>query len=138
VFKKFKPPLNLYNIPCILGNAAHFYCNNVEFYFFLWGCGPTRSMAASFLRFLDHTQRQTTVVRAPLDVWSARRRDLYLATNNTQFTTDKHPCPRRETNQQSQRASSHSPTPFTARPLGPADNVEHVYKIYFAFRMWFH
>jgi len=24
--------------------------------FFLWSCGPTRAMASSFLRFLDHTQ----------------------------------------------------------------------------------
>ena len=49
----------------------------------LWRCGPTRAMASSFLRFLDHTQRRTTVGRTPLDVWSARRRDLYLVTHNT-------------------------------------------------------
>ena len=40
-------------------------------------------MASSFLRFLDHTQRRTTVGRTPLDAWSARRRDLYLTTHNT-------------------------------------------------------
>jgi len=34
-------------------------------------------------RFLDHTQRRTTVGRTPLDEWSARRRDLYLTTHNT-------------------------------------------------------
>ena len=28
-----------------------------------------------FTRFLDHTQRRTTVGRTPLDKWSARRRD---------------------------------------------------------------
>ena len=33
--------------------------------------------------FLDHTQRRTTLGRAPLDEWSARRRDLYLTTHNT-------------------------------------------------------
>ena len=33
--------------------------------------------------FLDHTQRRTTVVRTPLDEWSARRRDLYLTTHDT-------------------------------------------------------
>jgi hypothetical protein len=38
---------------------------------------------ASFTRFLDHTQRRTTVGRTPLDEWSARRRDLYLTTHNT-------------------------------------------------------
>jgi len=40
-------------------------------------------MASSFLRFLDHTQRRTTVGRTPLDVWSARRRDLYLTTHKS-------------------------------------------------------
>ena len=36
-----------------------------------------------FVRFLDHTQRRSTVGRTPLDEWSARRRDLYLTTHNT-------------------------------------------------------
>ena len=52
-------------------------------FFLLWRCDPTRVMASSFLRFLDHTQRRTTVGRTPLDKWSARRRDLYLTTHNT-------------------------------------------------------
>ena len=51
--------------------------------FFLWRCGPTGVMASSFVKFLDHTQRRTTVGRTPLDKWSARRRDLYLTTHNT-------------------------------------------------------
>jgi hypothetical protein len=34
--------------------------------FFLWRCDPTRVMA-SFLGFLDHTQRRTTVGRTPLE-----------------------------------------------------------------------
>jgi len=37
-----------------------------------------------FLVFLDHTQRRSTVGRTPLDEWSARRRDLYLTTRDTQ------------------------------------------------------
>ena len=40
-------------------------------------------MASSFTRFLDHTQRRTTVGRIPLDEWSARRRDLYRTTHDT-------------------------------------------------------
>jgi len=36
-------------------------------FFFLWRCDPTRVMASSFFRFLDHTQRRTTVGRTPLD-----------------------------------------------------------------------
>ena len=54
----------------------------IYIYFFLWRCDPQRVMA-SFLRFLDHTQRRTTFGRTPLDEWSARRTDLYLTTNNT-------------------------------------------------------
>ena len=52
------------------------------FFFLLWRCDPTRVMGSSFLKFLDHTQRRTTVGRTPLDEWSARRRDLYLTTHN--------------------------------------------------------
>jgi len=44
---------------------------------------PQWAMAFSFTRFLDHTQRPTTVGRTPVDEWSARRRDLYLTTHNT-------------------------------------------------------
>ena len=36
-------------------------------FFFLWRCGPTSAMVSSFMRFLDHTQRRTTVGRTPLD-----------------------------------------------------------------------
>jgi hypothetical protein len=39
--------------------------------------------ASSFTRFLDHTQRCTTVGRTPLDEWSALRIDVYLTTHNT-------------------------------------------------------
>jgi hypothetical protein len=40
-------------------------------------------MASSFLRFLDHTQRSTTVGATPLDEWPVRRRDLYLTAHNS-------------------------------------------------------
>ena len=32
-------------------------------FFFLWRCGPTRAMASSFTRFLNHRQRSTAVGR---------------------------------------------------------------------------
>ena len=48
-----------------------------------WSDSPHWAMASSFTRFLDHTQRRTTVGRTPLDEWSARRRDLYLTKHNT-------------------------------------------------------
>ena len=53
-------------------------------YDFLWPCGPRLSRTSSFTRFLDHTQRNTTVGRTTLDERSARRRDLYLTTHNIQ------------------------------------------------------
>ena len=55
---------------------------------------PRGVMASSFTRFLDHTQRRTTVGWTPLDKWSARRRDLYLTTNNTHNRqSPMHPLP---------------------------------------------
>jgi hypothetical protein len=59
------------------------YCAVRADFYFLWRCDPTRVMASSFLRFLDHTQRRATVGKTPQDEWSARRRDLYLTTHNT-------------------------------------------------------
>ena len=44
---------------------------------------PRWARTSSFLRFLDHTQRRTTVGRTPLDEGSARRRGLSLTTHNT-------------------------------------------------------
>ena len=55
----------------------------------------------------------TTVGRTPLDEGSAHCRDLYL-------TTNRHPSPWRDSNPQSQQASSRRPTTYTAWPLGPA------------------
>ena len=63
-------------VVCLLADSQHNF-------FFLWLCDPTQVVASSFLRFLDHTQRRTTVGRTPLDEWSGRRRDLYLTTHNT-------------------------------------------------------
>jgi hypothetical protein len=67
--------------------------------FFYGLCNPTRVMASSFLRFLDHTQRRTTVGRTPLYERSARRKDLYLTTHNNH---NKHPCHGRNSNPRSQ------------------------------------
>ena len=54
---------------------------HIALFFFLWRCGPTRTMS-SFLRFLDHTQRHITFGRTPLDEWSAGRRHLCLTKHN--------------------------------------------------------
>ena len=49
----------------------------------LGGNSPQWTMASSFTRFLDHTQRRTTIGMTPLDERSARRRDLYLTKHST-------------------------------------------------------
>ena len=43
---------------------------------------PGWARVSSFTRFLDHTQRRTTVGRTLLQEGSVRRRDLYLTTHN--------------------------------------------------------
>jgi len=73
-----------------------------------WRDSPEWARAFLFTRFLDHTQRSITVGRIPLDEWSAHRRDLYLTTHNTH---NKHTCPQRDSNPQSQQASGHRPMP---------------------------
>jgi len=52
-------------------------------FFFIWRNSPQWAIASSFTRFLDHTQRRTTVSRTPLYEWSAHCRDRYLTTHNT-------------------------------------------------------
>jgi hypothetical protein len=50
--------------------------------FVFWQDSPQWARASSFTRFLDHTQRRTTVGMTPLDQWSADRRDLYVTIHN--------------------------------------------------------
>ena len=53
----------------------------------------TRARAASFSKFLSHTELPTAVGRTTLDEGSARRRDLYLTTHNThKRQTSMHPA----------------------------------------------
>jgi len=70
---------------------------------------PQWARASSVTRFLDHTQRRTTLGRTPLDEWSDRRRDLYLTTHNNHKRQAY--IPRWDSNRQSQQASGCRPTP---------------------------
>jgi len=68
------------------GNVLDLKIRSVAFCLFVLGATappPQWVRASSFTRFLNHTQRRTTVGRTPLDEWSARCRDLYLTTHNT-------------------------------------------------------
>jgi len=59
-----------------------YFPNNLRICLFL-ARQPQWARASSFTRFLDHTQRHTTVDRTPLDERPARRTDLYMTTLNT-------------------------------------------------------
>ena len=80
-----------------------------------WRCGPRQTTASWILRFLDHKQQRITLGRTPLDVWSARRRHLYLTTHNT---SDQYPCPGGNRSQDLRRRAATEP--WTARRPGPA------------------
>ena len=67
---------------------------------------PQWARASSFTRFLDHTQRRTTVGRTPLGELSARRRDLYLTTRNTHNRQTSKPPVGFETHNLSRRAAT--------------------------------
>ena len=104
-FIEFSPALN--QVLKLTFNSLHSALNSPPPS--LWRCGPTRAMTSSFLRFLDHTRRRSTVIRTPLDAWSVRRRDPTW--QHTTLTTDRHPCPRWDSKPQSQQASGRRPTP---------------------------
>jgi hypothetical protein len=71
---------------------------------------PRWTFDLPFRGFSDHTHNYTHG-RTPLDEWSARRRGLYLH-RITQYinTTDKHPCPERDSNPRPQQPSGRRPT----------------------------
>jgi hypothetical protein len=53
---------------CAFFIIVHFPCNYIYIYIFFFGRNsPQWARASSFTRFLDHTQRNTTVGRTPLD-----------------------------------------------------------------------
>ena len=106
----------------LLTNMGHYQTTIQEYEFFLWRCGPTRVMASSFLRYLDHTQRRITVGMTPLYRWSARRRDLYLTTHNTQQTNIHAPGGIR-THDLSRRAAAD----LSLRPRGHPDRRTWMY-----------
>jgi len=73
-------------------------------FFLFWRNSLQCVTASSVLRFLDRTQRRTTVSMTPLDEWSVRRRDFYLTIHKT-LTSDRDPRPRSDLYPKSQQAS---------------------------------
>ena len=63
------------------------------FFFFVIGATAPSGPGPPHSRFLDHTQRRTTVDRTPLDEWSARQRPLPDNTQHSQQTDIHTPPP---------------------------------------------
>jgi len=80
---------------------------------------PQWAMASSFTRFLEHTQRRTTLARTPVDKWSDRRRDLYLTTDNTYI----HAPGRNRTHNLSRRVAAD----LRLRPCGHWDQLRRLW-----------
>jgi hypothetical protein len=79
-------------------------------YVCFWRDSPQWARASSFTRFLNHTQRRTTVGKTPLDEWSARRRELYQTTHITH---------NRQTSHVPSGILTHSPSKRAATELRP-------------------
>jgi hypothetical protein len=67
-----------------------------------------RWLLLHLVKINDTHTRTRAFGSTPLSEWLARSRVLYP--HNTTFTTDKHPCPRRVSNPQSQQATGLKPT----------------------------
>jgi hypothetical protein len=72
----------------------------------------------------DHTQTYTTAGRTRLDEGSARRRDFYLATQNT--GQGKYPRPRWDSKSRSQQVLGRRPRPYILSfyPCKPHFNMD--------------
>jgi len=110
---RWRPSLKLTNIldtkfPLLITLGEGRWQNKKWVFLFAWGpTAPQWVRTSSFTRILDHTQRCTTVGRTPLDEWSALAETFYLTTHDTH---NSHPYARRDSNPQSQQASSRGRT----------------------------
>jgi hypothetical protein len=82
-----------------------------------WRNSPAWARAPTLPWLHDHTQTQYTIVGLLSTSDRPTQRPLC---DNTQHSQETHPCPRRDSNSQSQQANGGRPTPYTARPLGSA------------------
>ena len=104
-YRKYAPitmPLMLWTKSLFTSNR----CTTSCIFFYHSATAPSGARPPHYRGFMV-TLRHTTLGRTTLDEWSAPRRDLYLTHN----TRKSHPCPRWDSNQQSQQARGHRPTP---------------------------
>ena len=116
MWKFKKKSLYIFMARCSINLTVNNECDKT-LCLFVWRDSPHRARASSFTRFLDHNDAPQSVGL----LWTSDR--LVAETSTWQHTTctDKHPCPRWDSNPQSQQASGCRPTPQTAQPLEPAN-----------------
>jgi hypothetical protein len=88
-------------------------------FFFYMALQPNHGLWPPHSRgFRDHTHDAPHSIGL---LWTSDQTVAETSTwQHTTLTTDKHPCHRWDSNSRSQQASGRRPTPWTARPLGPA------------------
>ena len=107
ILETSRPQIKIWRM-CIACWITKAIDTNSDYVFFSHGATIPSGPGPPHCRGFTITLRHTTLGRTPLDAWLARRRDLYLTTYNNR---NRHPCPRRDSNPQSQQASGRRPTP---------------------------
>ena len=106
---------------CVSSLLFSFFCSNSP------PPPPTKwARATSFTRFLDHTQRRTTVGSTPLYERSARRRELYLTTHNTHNKQTSMP----PVGIEPAISAGGKPQTYSLRPRGHRDGPSPIYATY--------
>ena len=104
-------------------NYFHEYCK----FWFHGARAPQWARASSLSKLHAHTHVDTP--HSVRFLWTSERPDAETSTwQHTTLTTDRHPCPRRDSNPQSQKDSGRRPTPYTARPPDSAGVLQYAYK----------
>ena len=103
-FPSFFVSLFLSSLPSFFLILTSFYLHTYRYY---------RKSKVLFLRLVTLNDTPS-LGRSPLGKRPVRRRDLYLTTHNTH---DRHPCPRWDSNAQSQQASGLRPRFHRDRPF---------------------
>jgi len=89
--------IHSFSLSLSLSLSLYIYIYTQFIYFFtflppLWGCSPKRTMASTFFRFVDSTQRHTANSLEVL--WTSDQPIAETSTwQHTTLTTDKHQCP---------------------------------------------
>ena len=108
LFKYFSISVSIILFHPLLGLPSGVFLSRFKTNFYC-GASAHSGPGPPHYRGFTITLRRTTLGRTPLDEWSARRTETSAWQNST-LTTDRHSCPRWDSNPQSQQASSHKHT----------------------------